>query len=328
MLNNRTMLETIFNVKYIITENEISRLRPYGYGKLIDSDTDFSHNKYFIYQNEYFLPFGYTYSYYIPVEIYKSLNAIQKQQALMQGVVINEKLPLGFNLLGNIKLNGITAGRIKKANRDFSVESGEKILLSFNAIANSETYIRFQNINYLSDDISTASIYMKYYSDISFNFRVSRNPNNSIANLGFSEGERKDINIFFDSAGKYSFDSIEIIFLPMGEEYIKQVEALKEDHLENVEEFTNGIRGTANLKSNKIMVFSIPYSKGWTAYVNGKKTKLLIANTMFMALPLKAGFYDIELKYLTPGLKLGMILSFLGFLLFAGICRLERKRTN
>jgi uncharacterized membrane protein YfhO len=76
------------------------------------------------------------------------------------------------------------------------------------------------------------------------------------------------------------------------------------------------------------MVFSIPYSKGWSAYVNGKKTKLLRANTMFMALPLKAGFYNIELKYFTPGLKLGMILSIVGFLLFGWILRIERKKTS
>jgi uncharacterized membrane protein YfhO len=76
------------------------------------------------------------------------------------------------------------------------------------------------------------------------------------------------------------------------------------------------------------MVFSIPYSKGWTAYVNGKKTKLLRANTMFMALPLKAGFYNIELRYFTPGLKVGIILSILGFLLFWRVLRIERKKIH
>ncbi|MDR2860663.1 MAG: YfhO family protein [Elusimicrobiota bacterium] len=93
------------------------------------------------------------------------------------------------------------------------------------------------------------------------------------SNLGFSKSERKRMGIIFDKLGRYRIDSIEAIFLPIGEDYVKQVEALKEDHLENVEEFTNGIKGTVNLKSNKIMVFSIPYSKGWTAYVNGKKTE-------------------------------------------------------
>ncbi len=134
--------------------------------------------------------------------------------------------------------------------------------------------------------------------------------------------------MFFNITGRYSFDSIEAIFLPIGNDYIQQAAALKEDHLENVEEFTNGIKGTVNLKSNKIMVFSIPYSKGWTAFVNGKKTELLRANTMFMTLPLKAGFYNIELRYFTPGLKLGIMLSILGFLLFAGVFRLERKKTD
>jgi uncharacterized membrane protein YfhO len=35
-----------------------------------------------------------------------------------------------------------------------------------------------------------------------------------------------------------------------------------------------------------------------------------------MALPLKAGDYNIDLKYITPGLKLGIPLSLIGFALF------------
>jgi uncharacterized membrane protein YfhO len=74
------------------------------------------------------------------------------------------------------------------------------------------------------------------------------------------------------------------------------------------------------------LCFSIPYSKGWTAFVNGKKTELLRANTMYMALPLKAGDYEIVLKYRTPGLTLGILISLLAVLLFIGIVRKNNKK--
>jgi hypothetical protein len=74
------MLDALFNVKYIITIKSIES-NPYGYNILADSYTDSEQNKYYAYQNEFVLPFGYTYSYYIPEEMYKNLTAIQKQQA-------------------------------------------------------------------------------------------------------------------------------------------------------------------------------------------------------------------------------------------------------
>jgi uncharacterized membrane protein YfhO len=237
----------------------------------------------------------------------------------MQAVVINEKSPVGFDLLENIKLNEIyESGIMADANKEIYIKKQAIMFFSFNEITNSETYIWLNNI-YFSGETLNTYVYIEYYFNMLKKIFVSKEAVSSLSNIGFSKSERKGTKIFFNQTGMYSFNSIEAIFLPMGEDYIKQVEALKEDHLENVEEFTNGIRGTVNLKSNKIMLFSIPYSEGWTAYVNGKKTELLRANTMFMALPLKAGFYNIELRYFTPGLQIGIILSIIGFLLFVWI---------
>ena len=57
---------------------------------------------------------------------------------------------------------------------------------------------------------------------------------------------------------------------------------------------------------NKILCLSIPYSKGWTAKVDGQKTRLLKGNYAFIALPLEAGHHDIVFTYFTPGLKVGL----------------------
>ena len=71
-----------------------------------------------------------------------------------------------------------------------------------------------------------------------------------------------------------------------------------------------------SLDEKKALVFSIPYAKGWTAVVNGKEMELKKANTMFMALELEPGDYEIELHYMTAWLIPGLVLSLLGVLLF------------
>jgi uncharacterized membrane protein YfhO len=98
--------------------------------------------------------------------------------------------------------------------------------------------------------------------------------------------------------------------------YAKQVNALKEDVLTNVKLGVNRVSGTIDLKQDKILLLTIPFSPGWTATVDGVQQKLLNANTAFMALPLSKGVHEIHLSYFTPGLKAGLVLSALGWVIF------------
>jgi len=73
------------------------------------------------------------------------------------------------------------------------------------------------------------------------------------------------------------------------------------------------------------MVFSIPYSKGWSAYVDGVKCQVVQANVMYMALPLSPGTHHIILKYETPYLRVGIFVSFMALVILIGIV-IYRKR--
>ena len=78
------------------------------------------------------------------------------------------------------------------------------------------------------------------------------------------------------------------------------------------------------LKINKqnyqqIVMTSIPYDKGWSIFINGKKTHINNVFGAFIAFDLPLGESVIELKYSAPGLKLGFIVSFIGLLLFLGL---------
>ena len=54
---------------------------------------------------------------------------------------------------------------------------------------------------------------------------------------------------------------------------------------------------------------AIPYHKGWSATVNGKKVNIVKANGLYMAVPLEVGYNKIVLSYTIPGLKYGMMIS-------------------
>lgn len=135
-------------------------------------------------------------------------------------------------------------------------------------------------------------------------------------NLGYREKGLKTVKIIFPEAGVYSFDELLFYRQPM-KNYSGQLNVLKEDVLEKTEFFDNGIKGEITLTENKLLCMSVPYSKGWTAYVDGKETDIVITNKMCVGLMLEPGAHTVELKYSTPGLKLGTAITFLGLLIFA-----------
>lgn len=133
------------------------------------------------------------------------------------------------------------------------------------------------------------------------------------------------MDITFTSRGVYSFDSIKIICQPMGN-YASQVEALKENTLQNMNIGTDTVTGDITLDKPSFLCFAIPYSTGWSAYVDGQETKLYQANIYHMALDLDSGSHDIKLVYRTPLLREGICISLFGLALFITLIIVTERR--
>ncbi|MCH5266896.1 MAG: YfhO family protein [Lachnospiraceae bacterium] len=134
-------------------------------------------------------------------------------------------------------------------------------------------------------------------------------------NLDYTEDAVKSITVTFSAVGVYSYDSIRIICQPM-DSYSKQVSALKKTKLTKEKVGTDTISGTVSLDEPKILCLSVPYSEGWTAYVDGEETKLYRANIKNMALMLDEGKHKVKLVYHTPFLRMGAGLSAMGVAVF------------
>lgn len=80
------------------------------------------------------------------------------------------------------------------------------------------------------------------------------------------------------------------------------------------------IEGTINVKQDGTFLTSIPYEKGWTLYIDGKKTKTKEAMEVFLAADLTAGEHDIKLTYVPQGFVPGVVLAVIALLVFVGLC--------
>ncbi len=92
------------------------------------------------------------------------------------------------------------------------------------------------------------------------------------------------------------------------------ISALGSEPLE-VESFGDTyVKGSVNVSQAGMLFTSIPYDKGWSAYVDGKKTEIKDFYGAFVQIPLDAGTHSIELRYRVPGKTAGLIVSILAVL--------------
>lgn len=91
----------------------------------------------------------------------------------------------------------------------------------------------------------------------------------------------------------------------------------------------NGFTSKIYLTRDNLVFFSVPYEKGWTAYVNGKETVIEKVDVGFMAVFAESGFNEIVFVYETPGLKAGAVISGISLIALAVywfFFRFEQKR--
>ena len=96
-LAQRTVLNELAGVKYAVAlENSKERV-PYGYEEMGSREKVLANGKTtteYLYKNPYALPLGYVYRHAISQETYASLTPNRKEQAMLQGVVLEEKTAL------------------------------------------------------------------------------------------------------------------------------------------------------------------------------------------------------------------------------------------
>ena len=96
-----------------------------------------------------------------------------------------------------------------------------------------------------------------------------------------------------------------------------------------INKFEDGkISGTITLEKEGKLLITIPVLNGWTVYVDKQKADFETFCNAFYVLDLSSGNHSIEMSYMTPGFKLGCIISILGISLFFLIFYLEYKKRN
>ena len=85
------------------------------------------------------------------------------------------------------------------------------------------------------------------------------------------------------------------------------------------------INGHITVEEAGRLIFSIPNQSGWTLYVDGVETEAISFADTFISVYLEEGEHDIELRYMTPGLEIGIAVTGACMGLFGLTMFLRRK---
>ena len=148
-----------------------------------------------------------------------------------------------------------------------------------------------------------------------------------ICNLGYGHAGENLITLEFRRDAELTVDDIEVIAVPMSS-YPEYAKSLGEYALESVEVGADRVTGTISVPEERILQFAIPYSDGWSATVDGKKTEIFRSDVMYFSILIPPGEHEVELRYETPWLKTGVIISAAALVFWIGYEILMRRHTR
>lgn len=327
-LDGHTILDRLASVKYFVVKKGNEVFLPYSYEKKAGGN-----GKYVVYGSEDILPFGYTYAYAISTEKFADLTPAQRQQALLQGVVaekssLPEAEPVFCDQQPQIT---VTAGEgVQIEENTFTVSrKGAEITIDFAGTENSETYLMIEHVVYEGSADDFALLITMGGTEKKIPVYTPRHSfysgkDDFMCNMGYSKEPQTQMTLKFSQTGTYTMDDLYVVCQPV-ENISGQTEALREDVLREVSFSDNRITGTITLDKEKMLVLSMAYSEGWTAYVDGKEQELQCVNMMYTGLALEPGEHTVELVYQTPYLRMGMLISLFSICVFFGLQLLDRR---
>ena len=334
--------------KYLFVENETLEGKnitvPYGYSEVKKG------NKLTLFNNDDVMPLGYASSKLMSSSQYENLAYPYNMKALMDYTIVDDKL---HNVsVDNIEDKGVDLAyeifaelpdsiSYDKESNTVYVDTAESNKKAYNISGLASSFDSDKCTVNLQDPIEDYLI-MTCKADN----KISKNPTdiyltvNGIKNKltepkwkYYNNNERfcfvlssnepiKNITLQF-SKGQYTLSDWRFYTVKKSE-----IEGLKN----NVDEFiidkskTKGdfYEGTINVTNgNSYFKLSIPYDKGFTAYVDGKNTDIEIVDKAFIGFKISKGNHSIKIVYKAPLLKEAKIISLLGVLLLVIILSVQ-----
>ncbi len=290
---------SLFNIKYILSNKNLNYYNKIETYKNINT-----------YENNYNLPIGFSTEDNIKNLKLKKLDPFENQNNILKSMdrnIENVFIKNNYKIeLNNLELDEKDKTTYKKINKN------EKASIKINLTTENAGVL----YNYIASE-KTKKIDILLNGKSIIDITDQNNYNYNVVELGkFNQNETLEIEyVLLEETIKPK----DIMFYTLDmDKFKKSIQILKQhDELKIIEYKKDYIKTNINVqKQNQILYTSIPFDKGMKVIVDGKEIKPTQIFDTLIGVELQKGNHVVEFKYIPQGLKLGIIISALGIMLF------------
>lgn len=333
--DDRIYLEGLLGVRYIITDKATNYIPPPQY-KL----SKLSNKTYNLYENQNYVGLDMWFTETYPEDKVKEMpNMADKDVQLLNYAITPEQIegiPEGKEI--NTEVIPLNDSTMILSNVDKTTE--EQVIDNENIVNN---YLNFKEGGFVTFKIPEP----KENSQVYFHSYVRPDDREgfeqTINNKRIYKAEETNVYVYSINDWTWAFNGSEnnLVWKTPKKKYQVEnmmlsrvdltnyddvVKARNKYNMENLVVGKDRIEGTVNNKEKGIMVFNIPFNKGWSLKVNGKPVELKRMNGFLSGVVLEPGSNKLEFRFRPDGLTLGLIISFLTFLISVAAWYFMRRK--
>lgn len=299
--------------KYFIAD--IQTAAPYAFNLVYSDDV------YSIWESTYDTSIGYGFTEKMSLQQFKTLNAAQQQIALMRYAIVDE----------NCESIDMETYELKYTTKDgkivVEVPEYTELYMTCNATTNKNFYEILlkdpewwsQYPNGLEYWKTTVTVTAVGASRTVSELLSVRHPNTYPSyyapqkTVCFGSALNGTVTFEWDVQDSVMVSDIKLYAIPLGE-YDNAIVNFEKNTLQNATDNNGTITGTINAAEDMVMQIAVPYQKGWQAYVDGVPVDIFASGVQYIGFNVTAGEHNVELRYETPGMSLGVIMALFGIL--------------
>ena len=334
--NDSYAARSLLGVKYLLarkdgedfTDDDGKTLMP-GF-ELIRQDTGYD-----IYLNKNYIPYGFTYEYYMTEDECSKHSAKDRSNMMVKAILLtNDQIKKYGKYLKNIEDD--------QSYKDTAAEERGADIIAENTES-------AEDLAKIGENLPAASPYLNN----SQNSGAPSNATNGSAasdtgNTGASQSEnalrtataaqssaatpgsnQSDMSSDNSAAAETTENKHDVSAECSPQALENDAKARRNSSAYNFKRTSDGFEADITLTNDNLVFFAVPFEDGWSANVNGENVKIEKVNKGFMAVEAKSGNNKITFSYKTPGLKEGIMISaasFAVFVVYAVICLIMDKK--
>lgn len=296
------VLDSLFGIKYLLYRQK--NIEEKLYKQIAATD------ELIVFENPYALPLGFQANIDLK-KFYSSSspNPIEAQNRLMEDICgvkdilipIDQKVGVQDNL--SFSSQGTKYYSYNRSNKD----NGSTARVQFEIKETQQVYLYYK----APYDMKGSGYVTVDGKKIDFNSRHS-----TIINLGFCKaGTSVEMHLTFDKSNAEA-GSFEVYSYGLNLSAFESAISLIHEKSIVIESFTDtNIRGEIEVKSDGLMVMSIPYDRGWHVKIDNKDVKTEAVDDCLLSFELSKGPHQIELRFFPEKLLAGLMISLISMLI-------------